>query len=88
MNIHRLVTVLALAAAPFAAIHAQVLRDPGNVGSASPADLSTAVDAGRRAQQDFENFTALILKVDAAVKAEADWRAAHKAAAPAPAAPP
>lgn len=56
MNIRRLIQGLALAAAPVAAAHAQVLRDPGNVASAGPPDLSTAVDAGRRAQQDFENF--------------------------------
>ena len=56
MNTSRLLQVCALAAAPFTASHAQVLRDPGNVGSAPPADVSTAVDAGRRAQQTFETF--------------------------------
>jgi hypothetical protein len=56
MNIHRLIAGLALAAAPFASAHAQVLRDPGNTAGASSADVSGAVDAGRRAQQDFENF--------------------------------
>jgi hypothetical protein len=56
MTTHRIIFGLALAAAPFAPARAQVLRDPGNVASPASADPSSAVDAARRAQQDFENF--------------------------------
>jgi hypothetical protein len=56
MSTHRVIFGLVFAAAPLALAGAQVLRDPGNVAGAVSADPSSEVDAGRRAQQEFENF--------------------------------
>jgi hypothetical protein len=59
MTLRRLaatVSILLAAAAPLASLRAQVLRDPGNVAPPASISAEATVDAGKRAQQEFERF--------------------------------
>ncbi len=56
MTLRRLAASLVLAAVPFASSPAQVLRDPGNIAPPAAVTGEATVDAGKRAQQDFERY--------------------------------
>lgn len=56
MNSSRIAAAILLAAAPSAALRAQILRTPASVADAPAADAGAVVDAGRNAQKDFEIF--------------------------------
>ncbi|HEV8411597.1 MAG TPA: hypothetical protein VGQ30_13885, partial [Gemmatimonadaceae bacterium] len=61
-SLQSIFAALTLAAIPFTGAHAQVIRDPGAVASA-PSSITpgSAIEAGHRAQQDFEHFRRLHL---------------------------
>jgi hypothetical protein len=62
MSPSRRIVALLLAAIPLASVHAQVLRDPGAVASApSSVTPGSSIEAGHRAQQEFEHFRRLHL---------------------------
>ncbi len=56
MTPRRTLLALILAAVPLATAHAQILRDPGNTTPGAAADPTSAGEAGRAAQQNFERF--------------------------------
>ena len=56
VNSSRLLLGLFLASVPCVPAGAQILRTPGNAADGPTVDASAVVDAGRRAQQDFEVF--------------------------------